>query len=202
MVGRKGRRDAVYWDTCIWVAWFGEEVRKDGEMEGIQEDVEQFERGDVLIATSPIILPEMLNLSEKLTPRQSERFTQFFDRSDVIKIAPDIGVCRIAQRLRDHYFRQYKINGLPTLDMGDALHLACAIRFQCLAFHTFDEKDVRKPSKAQRGLIGLSGNVAGYALTIRKPQAIQPRLQLVQPKPENEKNENTSFKIIQDGSEQ
>lgn len=56
--------------------------------------------------------------------------------------------------------------------MGDALHPACAIRYKCLAFHTLAENDSRKPGKPKRGLLGLSGNFAGYALTIRKPQAI------------------------------
>ena len=150
-------------------------------MDGIQEDVEQFERGDIVIATSPIILPEMLDLANKMTVLQRDRFEKFFNRSNVIKIAPDIGVGRIAQEIRDYYFKKYQTDGLPTVDVGDALHLACAIRFRCMAFHTFDENDVRKSSKAQRGLIGLSGNVAGYALTIRKPQAIQTQLRLIQP---------------------
>lgn len=202
MAGRRERRDAVYWDTCIWLAWFGEETRKSGEIEGIQEDVEQFERGDVFLATSPIILPEMLNLSNRLTSRQKDRFEKFFDRSDVIKIAPDISVCRIAQRLRDYYFTQHQTDGLPTLDIGDALHLACAIRYNCLAFHTFDENDVRKPSKPKRGLIGLSGNVAGYALTIRKPHAVQPRLQLVQPSPRVERDDDATSKAVGDGQGQ
>jgi hypothetical protein len=93
MAGRRDHRDAVYWDTCVWLAWFAEETRNPGEIEGIQEDVEQFERGDILIATSPIILPEMLNLSNRLAGRQKERLDKLFDRSDLIKIAPDIQVC-------------------------------------------------------------------------------------------------------------
>jgi predicted nucleic acid-binding protein len=198
MAGRRDRKDAVYWDTCIWLAWFAEETRKPGEIEGIQEDVEQFERGDILIATCPIILPEMLNLSNKLTGRQKDRLDKFFDRSDVIKIAPDIEVCRIAQRLRDYYFVQCQTDGLPTLDMGDALHLACAIRYKCLAFHTLDENDSRKPGRPKRGLLGLSGNVAGYALTIRKPQAIQARLKLVQPVQRIREDGDEPFKTARD----
>ena len=179
MAGRR-RKDAIYWDTCIWIAWFCEESRKPGDMEGVLEDVEQFERGEVLLATSPIILPEMLNLAGKASAAQLERFWRFFDRSDVIKVAADITVCRIAQELRDYYYEQKKHDGLPTLDIGDAIHLASAIQYQCLAFHTFDEKDKRTPSKAQRGLIGLSGQVGGkYALTVRKPRATQPQLRLV-----------------------
>ena len=198
MAGRRDRRDAVYWDTCVWLAWFAEEARKPGEIEGIQEDVEQFERGDILIATSPIILPEMLNLGNRLTGRQKDRLDKFFDRSDLIKIAPDIQVCRIAQKLRDYYFIQCQTDGLPTLDMGDALHLACAIRYRCLAFHTLDENDSKKPSKPKRGLLGLSGNVAGYALTVRKPQAVQPRLQLVQPIPRIREDEDAPLKATRD----
>jgi hypothetical protein len=82
--------------------------------------------------------------------------------------------------------------------MGDALHLACAIRYRCLAFHTLDKNDSKKPSKPKRGLLGLSGNVAGYALTIRKPQAVQSRLQLVQPIPRIREDEDAPFKAARD----
>ena len=183
MVGRR-RRDAIYWDTCIWIAWFSEEVRpQPSDMEGVQEDVERFERGEVFIATSPIILPEILNIQGKMTLAQRDRFQRFFNRSDVIKVAADIGVCRLAQEIRDYYYGQRQLDSLPAPDIGDALHLASAIQYQCLALHTFDENDRRTPSKAQRGLIGMSGNVAGkYALTIRKPQVTQQQLQLVQPR--------------------
>lgn len=181
MAGRKDR-DAIYWDACVWIAYFGEEARKPGEMEGIQEDVDQFERGEIFIATSPILLAELVNLPAKLTSNQLDRLHRFFDRRDVIKISADIGVCRIAQKLRDFYFAQHAVDGLPTLGIADALHLAAAIQYRCAAFHTFDQNDSTKSSKPQRGLIPLSGNVGGYKLTIRKPQALQPRLQLVSPK--------------------
>jgi hypothetical protein len=46
-------------------------------------------------------------------------------------------------------------------------------------FHTFDENDISKPSRAKRGLIGLSGNVAGHNLTICKPYVAAPELTLV-----------------------
>jgi hypothetical protein len=63
------------------------------------------------------------------------------------------------------------------------VHLACAIVYGCAEFLTFDENDIRKPSRAKRGLIPLSGNVAGHRLTISKPVATAPRLRLVLPPP-------------------
>jgi hypothetical protein len=39
-----GIKPIVYWDTCIWLAWIKNEKRDPGEMEGVQEQVDQFEK--------------------------------------------------------------------------------------------------------------------------------------------------------------
>jgi hypothetical protein len=71
------------------------------------------------------------------------------------------------------------MDGLPTLEFGDAIHLASAIHYQVDEFVTFDSRDSKKPSKAKRAILPLSGNVAGHRLFIAKPVAKTPELELV-----------------------
>lgn len=59
--------------------------------------------------------------------------------------------------------------------------LASAIHYQVDEFVTFDSRDVKKPSKAKRGILPLSRNVAGFRLQITKPVAQNSELALVLP---------------------
>jgi predicted nucleic acid-binding protein len=175
-----GRRRAVYWDTCVWLAWIGNENRKPGEMEGIQEDVRQFDDGEIVLVTSALTWAEMFKAEEAFGVRARQRLTRFFNRPNVVKVAADLVVTRLASEIRAFY--QQKKDGLPTVELPDAIHLASAILYQVRAFHTFDENDSTKPGRPKRGLLGLNGNVAGRALVIRKPPAPdQPSLRLVMP---------------------
>jgi predicted nucleic acid-binding protein len=177
-----GGRATIYWDTCIWLAWLKNEKRDPAEMGGIQQCVERFEKGEILIATSVLTLPEMLDLQNKLSALNLRKFQLFFRRSDLIRIATDMRVAEIAQRIRDYYFLEFQKDGLPTLELGDALHLASAIHYNVDEFITFDERDSKRPSRAKRGILPLDGNVAGHKLSIKKPSVIgQMPLQLVQP---------------------
>jgi transposase-like protein len=65
----------------------------------------------------------------------------------------------------------YATSGGSKLKTPDAIHLASAILHRADEFHTFDET-----------LIALSGNVAGHKLTICKPIAKNPELDLNPPK--------------------
>jgi predicted nucleic acid-binding protein len=179
-----GRRDIIYWDTCIWLAWFGNETnRKAGEMDGVQEDVRRFETGETTIVTSVITWTEMFKAEHLLGARAKQLITRLFNRPSVVKISADLGICRLASDIRSHYVAQGAKDGLPTVDFGDAIHLASAITYGASAFHTFDETDrTGSGRKAHRGLLGLNGNVAGHRLLIQKPpQPAQPSLRLVMP---------------------
>jgi predicted nucleic acid-binding protein len=177
-----GRREFIYWDTCIWLAWIGNENRKPGEMEGIQEDVRRFDAREITIVTSALTWAEMFKAEEAFGVRAKQRLTRFFNRPDVVKVAADLPVTRLAAEIRAFYQAQQLKDGLPTIALGDAIHLSSAILYRVRAFHTFDENDSAKPSKPKRGLLGLSGNVAGRALVIRKPPTpVQPSLRLVMP---------------------
>lgn len=177
-----GAKRIIYWDTCIWMAWVRDEKRPDpNDMAGIQEQVKQFHAGEITIATSVLTLGEMLDLSNQLSASAHRKFQLFFRRSDIIRISADIRVAELTQKLRDFYWIQSRTDGLPTLEFGDAVHLASAIHYNVHEFITFDSRDVKKPSKAKRGILPLSGNVAGHRLLIAKPVAKEPELGLTLP---------------------
>jgi predicted nucleic acid-binding protein len=176
-----GGKPLIYWDTSIWLAWARNERRKPGDMEGVQEYIDRYDKGEILLCTS--VLTEAKIMEHQLIKTGHEQLRKFFDNPKINKLGADQAVARLIGEIRSYYFNQMAIDGLPTLGFGDALHLDSAILYECDEFLTFDENDVRKPSKAKRGLIPLSGNVAGRRLTICKPLAKAPKLRLVVPRP-------------------
>jgi len=76
-------------------------------------------------------------------------------------------------RVRNYYSMRPEFEN-RTLATPDAIHLASAIMNRATEFHTFDGGGVGK----SLGLLPLTGNVAGHKLTICKPQAKNPSLDL------------------------
>ncbi len=110
-----GTVDLYYWDSCIFMAWLKDEARKPGEMEGVRGVVARWNKGEVRIITSTIMLTEV-------TPAQiPEPALSVFDKA-----------------LRR---RTLKVVGVAT---PDALHLATAIIHEADEFHTFDGGDDNK----------------------------------------------------------
>jgi hypothetical protein len=93
----------------------------------------------------------------------------------VNRVGIDIKIVTLAHDIRNHYT---KLGG-KTVATPDAIHLSTAIIYRAAEFHTFDQEG----SSRSLGLIPLSGNVAGNRLTICKPQAKRPQLDLRKPKP-------------------
>jgi hypothetical protein len=91
--------------------------------------------------------------------------------SDNVVVAPaDDPVMQLAGELCEYYDKQKLIDKGPPLCLPDAIHLATAIIYEAKAFHTFDQKG----SSRCRGLIPLSGNVAGHKLVVCKPPYTPP----------------------------
>jgi len=152
-----------------------DEQRADpGDMQGVQERVKEFHEGKIVIATSVLTLGEMLDLQNQLSAAAHRKFQAFFRRPDIVRISADIRVAEITQQIRDYYWLQHKTDGLPTLEFGDAVHLASAIHYQVDEFVTFDSRDSKKPSKTKRGILPLSGNVAGHPAIDRKTGGQKP----------------------------
>jgi len=154
-----GANPLYYWDTCLFLAWIQDEERKPGEMDGVREIIDRSKRRDCRIMTSVITSVEVLQ--SKIPAGVDTMFTGLMKR--VERVGIEAKVARMAHDIRDFYHK----NGQKLLT-PDALHLATAILYRANEFHTFDEDD----------LIPLSGNVAGNRLTICKPVARSPGLDL------------------------
>jgi predicted nucleic acid-binding protein len=165
-----GNSFLYYWDTCLFLAWLNDEDRKSGEMDGVREVIDRHKRRDVRIATS--VITQVEALQSKIPAGVGPLFAEFLKR--LIRVSVDTKVAAMAHDIRDFYAKGAQSQGGKTLSVPDSIHLATAILFRADAFHTFDEKGKAK----SLGLIPLSGNVAGHRLTICKPEAISPQLDL------------------------
>ena len=165
-----GSNTVYYWDTCLFLAWLKDEERPVGEMDGVREVIERSKRREVKIMTSVLTTVEVL--SAKIPSGMDTLFQQLMKR--VNRVGIDLRVASLAHDVRSHYARV----GGKTLSTPDAIHLATGILYRVDEFHTFDEAG----SRNSLGLIPLSGNVAGNRLTICKPEARRPQLDLRKPK--------------------
>jgi len=165
-----GSNPIYYWDTCLFLSWIKDEQRPSDEMSGVREFIEKAKRREITIMTSVITHSELL---QSHLPAGMERlFTGFLRR--IQNKGVDIKIARLAHDLRDYYVQRKDENNDKTLSTPDALHLATAILYRANEFHTFDRRNGRQTL----GLLPLSGNVGGHKLTICKPEARSPELDL------------------------
>ncbi|MCX7384162.1 MAG: type II toxin-antitoxin system VapC family toxin [Alphaproteobacteria bacterium] len=168
------RGDKIYyWDTCLFLAWLNDEVRKSGEMDGVREVIERHKHRDVKIMTSSLTQVEVLN--SKLPTGLADMFANFMRRINQASL--DNKIAKLAHDIRDHYAIKAKITG-KKLTTPDAIHLATAIFYRVDEFHTFDSDGDSKTL----GLLPLSGDVAGHRLLICKPTAHAPQLDFTKPR--------------------
>lgn len=168
-----GTDPIYYWDTCLFLAWLKDEERPTGEMDGVREVIERAKRREVKIITSVLTITEAL---ECHLPAGVKRLYEGLMKR-VTRISMDIKVADVAHELRNHYSADPKKYNDKTLATPDAIHLATAILYRSNEFHTFDGG---KKSGKHLGLLQLSGDVAGHRLTICKPTARNPGLDLRQ----------------------
>ncbi|MCC6984207.1 MAG: PIN domain-containing protein [Bauldia sp.] len=161
-----GANPLFYWDSCLFLAWLGDEQRKPGEMDGVREIISRQKRREVRICTSALTIVEVLE--SKIPVGVGNAFAELLKR--VNRISMDIKVAKIAHDIRDHYAQK----GGTKLMTPDAIHLATAILNRADEFHTFDDL-----------LLSLSGNVGGHRLKVCKPEARNPQLDLGPPSPPN-----------------
>lgn len=173
-----GAEPIYYWDTCLFLAWIKDEERKSGEMDGVREIIERSKRREVKIVTSVLTTVEVL--SGKIPVGMDTLFSGLMKR--IHRLGMDTKVAAVAHDLRDYYSNRKNEFGGKTLSTPDAIHLATAIIYRVHEFHTFDNDGDAK----SLGLIPLSGNVGGNRLTICKPQARNPQLDLRKPKPDGQ----------------
>lgn len=168
-----GSRPTIYADSCIFIAWLQNEIRKPGEMEGVTGFVKAVDDNKVVLVTSTLIRTEVINLSDE----QQNLLDRFTKRRNVQIKDPTNRVMELSGEIRAYYraLKEENRSDLPTLTTPDAIHLATAIYWECEKFFTFDEKDKPGGSRPKRALIPLNGVVAGkYQLEITKPYVSEP----------------------------
>ena len=149
-----------YWDTCVFIDWLmsRNSSRTSEEMNGISKVAQLFDKNQAILVVSSIVRIEILACT--LSDEAQEKLTQLFMRRNFQEIAVDKRIASLAHNIRNFY-QQEKQNAI-NIKTPDAIHLATAIHYQVNQFHTFD-------GKGKRGLLRLSGNVAGHNLIICKP---------------------------------
>lgn len=169
----KGKRQRVYWDTSVLLAWVKDENRGPGQMENLYGVADRILRNEVLMFTSATAFGEIYESS--LTTAQKDKLSATFDRSNTTVVNIDVAVGRLAAEIRQFYSKLSKIDGRPPMCYADAEHLAAAIIYKADEFHTFDRDDkVGKDGiSGCRGLLGLGTEVAGYPLRVCMPVADQ-----------------------------
>ncbi len=165
-----GNNPLYYWDPCIFLAWLQDEQRKTGEMDSVREVIERTKRREVRLMTSVLTFTEVL--SSKIPVGMDTLFKDLLNR--ISKQGIETKIAMLAHNLRDYYVQKAVEHEGKTLSTPDALHLATAILYRADEFHTFDESSGRN----SLGLLPLTGNVAGHNLTICKPIARNPELDL------------------------
>lgn len=159
--------DTYYWDACLFLAWLKNERRPQGEMDGVREFLDRATKIEIRILTSVLTVTEVL---DAVVPESAGNlFQQLFRRRGFSLVDVTRPIAMRAARIRKFYRDRRE-----TLQVPDAIHLASAIHYQVAAFHTFD----KGRSGKGMGLLQLNGDVAGHPLSIQKPLAAQPSLDL------------------------
>lgn len=165
-----GDKIRVYWDACIFLAWLKNESRNDpADMLGVEDQVNQFDAGQIIVVTSVLTKPEVLACS--ITPEAVKRFELLQQQrvENFYMAEVNFRIADLAHDIRNYYKNIAPIYG-PVLTTPDAIHLATAIKLNCNAFYTFDGDGNHMKKKRALPLLQLSGQIAGqYELTIAKP---------------------------------
>ena len=171
-----GKPRRLYWDTCVFLAWIKAETCWPQDVtDGIQQTVDEWSSGKVVIVTSSITLLEIL--SSQLSIVQKDEITKAFARPALQLVDLDRRIAGKASVIRQFYDdRVFKPDGSVEsgriIGMGDAIHLATALSLDRLSeFQTLDGSG--KQGK-KFGLLGLNDDVAGTRLSIRLPKYIPP----------------------------
>lgn len=154
----------IYWDTCIFLAWLKDEKRPNKEMDGVNFIAHEIHDNHVILITSVVTKGEVLEST--LDKRGLILWDSFFKRKNAREVVADGRIMQLTHDIRDYYQQRKIADGLPTLTLPDATHLATAIIYGATEFHTFDENDI---PKRRRAILPLNGNVAGHPLKICKP---------------------------------
>jgi len=166
------RKETIYWDTCIFIAWFQCEIyRPNGEFAGVLECVEKVNKNQILLVTSATMAKKEIHAT-KMDNSAKQKFESLFKRRNAQFLEPNPKIYRLTDEIVNYYDKQSELDGYGSVSKADAEHLATAIIYNVDAFYTYDEG----VKSNDRGLLNLNGDVAGHQLRICKPQFKQFRL--------------------------
>lgn len=153
----------IYWDACVFIAWIYEDKSYGpGVFEGIEFMARDIHSGKSTLFTSVVTKTEVLD--NRMSGKAKTRFGNLFKRHNVTMVVQDERIADRSHNIRNHYDKVgYHIS------TTDAIHLATAIIYKADAFYTLDGAG----RKRNGDLLPLDGDVAGYPLTIVKPDAFQ-----------------------------
>lgn len=165
----------IYWDACVFLAWLKNEDRPETEMAGLASVVDEIEKRNFHLITSVTTKIEVL--PKRSGEEVMTKFSNLFKQENVDVIIIDERIANKASEIREYYIEEAKETGNRALGFADTLHLATAIIREASVLHTFDDGKSNK-----RGLLELSGNVAGHSLKIEKPHTRQGTFDFQNPK--------------------
>jgi predicted nucleic acid-binding protein len=164
-----------YWDACILLEHFREEVVTPAKKRAIQRLLADNKGKQNRLVTSVIthveVLPKKLTLNDETKEAQ---YWSYYDGKWFLDIEASRQVVSLARMIKDYYFVQASGDQLKDkiMSTGDALHLATAIIYKVDEFHTRDGN--RKGGNVP--LIGLpesspNGKICGqWPLKILSPE--------------------------------
>jgi len=158
-------KNLVYWDTCIFISWLGNETRVEArEMYGVADMGTAFDMNQIDVATSTVTITEILEAASDTSVYT--RFRGLLSRRNLLLTDVDRSIAELASEIRSFYY----IPNTPSLTVPDCIHLATAIRLECEKFYTFDGDD-HKSNK----LLTLPLPIANkYQLVIQRPISDNP----------------------------
>jgi len=166
-----GNKPIIYVDSCVFISMLTGEQRKGDESRHVAGFARELERREVIAVTSALTKTEILECT--LTDQQKAIMERLIRPPKVQRKDVSSPILDLATEIRNYYQEERRAgrSNLPTVETPDSIHLATAIYYDCPRMFTFDENDVPVgKGRPKRGLIPLSGNVAGrYPLIIEKP---------------------------------
>lgn len=176
-----------YWDACILLEHFREEVVAPTKVRAIQRLLSENKAKENRIMTSVMTHVEVL--PKKLTETDSDneaKYWSYYDGIHFLDVEVSRNILILARDLKDFYYEpsDHKTGANHRmLGTGDAVHLATAIIYKVTEFHTRDGK--RHGGNVP--LLGLAesspnGKIAGkWPLKIVSPEDAQ--TDLLDPRP-------------------
>lgn len=94
-----GKKRKIYWDTCVFLAWIKQETCWPDEVsKGIEQSVEDWRAGHLIIVTSTITLLEIH--SSQLTIAQKDELAKAFAHPHLQLVDPDRRIIGKASHIR------------------------------------------------------------------------------------------------------